>query len=502
MRALEILVVGSLLLAPLLILSESMRRRAAPSVVAVLAAVLALAQWALEGYRWSMTGLYGLAAVWLVLGIVGLGRRRGTRGARSGRRGLRVAAAVAGAIIVLLAAAPAWLFPVFALPEPTGPAQVGTLWDAFVPAPPTGSDVPPWYLRREVSLQVWYPAGDGGDPVPYMRPEAARATALAWNAPPFILQHFTLVPTHSRAGAPVADPAASYPVVLFALSGMMTGCTALAEDLASHGYVVAAIGYRDARWSPFVFDGEGRAVAQDPGDERSIALSRELESDAVEGVKGRILQAAEMERKAALARELAEVQPLNSADVRLCAFEAGAALDRLATLSRGDGPLAGRLDPDRVAILGFSKGGAVAGQACLRDPRFRAGINMDGFMYPDVAELPLKRPFFFLHSENEHHPDALINDLFFRRAAEDSLMIRVRGSRHGSFGDPALWYLQRRGPGPIDGSRMIAILRAYVRAFLDRQLRGLDSDLLAGPEAEYPEVEVWTKDEDGRAATS
>ena len=40
---------------------------------------------------------------------------------------------------------------------------------------------------------------------------------------------------------------------------------------------------------------------------------------------------------------------------------------------------AGRLDLSRLGIFGHSMVGAVAGQTCLVDSRFKAGINLDGF---------------------------------------------------------------------------------------------------------------------------
>ncbi len=495
MRPLEVLVLLLLLAAPLSLLSEGLRRHGVGFVLGVLGATLALIQLLIDGYRWSMIPVYALAAVWLILSLVALARRRArARGdAGRGRSRLRVVGAVAGVVAWMIAAAPAYFFPVFTLPAPTGSRSVGVTWDAFVPPPPSDGEAPAWYLRREVSLQIWYPAAPGGDPLPYVPAEGARALARSWSSPPFVLQHFSQVQTHGHTSAPVAETGGRFPVVLFSLSGLMIGCTTLAEDLASHGYVVVSVGHRDARWTPFVFDGDGRAIALDPDDERSRALSRELESDAVEHVKGRILQSPDAARKAQLAQELVRVQPLNTADVRLCAFEISRTLDRLEELDRGDGSLAGRLDRERVAVLGFSKGGAVAGQACLQDRRLRAGINMDGFMYGDIATEPLPKPFLFMHSVSPHHPDALINDVFFRRSAQGSLMLQIRGSRHGNFGDPSIWNLQRQGPGPIDGQRMIAILRAYVRAFLDRHLRGTESELLRGEAGGYPEVRIWVE---------
>jgi hypothetical protein len=45
--------------------------------------------------------------------------------------------------------------------------------------------------------------------------------------------------------------------------------------------------------------------------------------------------------------------------------------------------------------------------------------------------------------------------------------------------------------GTIDPDHAIALNRAYIRAFFDRTLKGIDNHLLDGPSAAYPEVTVY-----------
>ena len=47
--------------------------------------------------------------------------------------------------------------------------------------------------------------------------------------------------------------------------------------------------------------------------------------------------------------------------------------------------------------------------------------------------------------------------------------------------------------GDIDPGRAIAISTAYTRAFFNNHLKGIDSALLAGPSADYPEVTFEVK---------
>jgi hypothetical protein len=70
--------------------------------------------------------------------------------------------------------------------------------------------------------------------------------------------------------------------------------------------------------------------------------------------------------------------------------------------------------------------------------------------------------------------------------------ITVRGSRHNNFMDlsvfsPVLKYIGGL-VGEIDGNKMLKIMNAYIVAFFDKHLRGIDSPLLNGPSPDFPEV--------------
>jgi len=59
----------------------------------------------------------------------------------------------------------------------------------------------------------------------------------------------------------------------------------------------------------------------------------------------------------------------------------------------------GRLDPDQLGVLGYSFGGTVGAQGCREDRRFKAGIDMGGSMFGEVAEAGVPRPFLFMDDE-------------------------------------------------------------------------------------------------------
>ena len=129
------------------------------------------------------------------------------------------------------------------LPEPTGPCPVGTtsLWLTDTSRPD------PWaagVTARELMVSLWYPAASsGGRRAPYMTPAESRLQLTSrgiTGVPPDTLSttRTSAVSDATPAGQPRAHP-------LVVLSPGFTNprgaLTALAEELASHGYVAAAI---------------------------------------------------------------------------------------------------------------------------------------------------------------------------------------------------------------------------------------------------------------------
>ncbi len=161
-------------------------------------------------------------------------------------------------------------------------------------------------------------------------------------------------------------------------------------------------------------------------------------------------------------------------------------LDQLEALAAaGEHPLAGRLDLERVGILGHSLGGITAAQACAADARLRACLNLDGVQAggPFGAEaepaLPAQ-PFMFITKEAGLNPRG---EALWGQLAGPAYLHVVAGAAHDDFTDgpaltPTLW------PGPGAAERVLAEVRGYTAAFMDSSLRGEPSALLA--ESRYP----------------
>jgi predicted dienelactone hydrolase len=492
MRILEILTCATLLLT---FIGFFVPRGKKPRWVAFLPSLivlLVLAHLVLEGYRWQMVPAYALTVLTFLATVRGIIQGAGPQGKAPsrGRRALTIIGTVLGLLVLIVAAALPALLPVFRLPEPTGPHAVGTRYFYWVDRgrPDTYTPDPDDY--REVSVQVWYPAELAGDeePIRYMRKEAGRALAEFLDLPFFLLDHFTLVRTHAYLNAGVAQTGTPFPVITYSPSGLMSSHMVLFEELASHGYVVLCIGH--PYWNPFVYGADGEVLPFDGQNEYYKAWWAE-ENAAVKEAKEQITVAKTTEAQERAERWHNELKPIAIRDLRMWAGDIGFVLDELARLNSGSGFLAGTIDLERVGIVGFSKGGAAAGQFCVTDARCKAGINFTGFMYGDIVDMNLVQPFMFLNEEELWCKDCYVNDLFYKRAESSAYQIKIRGARHGSFGDPCLWgrlLYNLQWEAPIDGKRMTRIQNTYTLAFFDKHLRGLAVSLLDGPSAEYDEV--------------
>jgi dienelactone hydrolase len=257
---------------------------------------------------------------------------------------------------------------------------------------------------------------------------------------------------------------------------------ALAEDLASHGYVVVASD--SPHTTPGVAYQDGRIA-------RRTAAGHPPERDP-----GRI-------------SELAPGQPN---DLYLPIVDAWVKdnrfiVDRLEVLDALDpsGIFTGRLDLNAIGAIGHSIGGATALQFCYEDARCRAGIDLDGMPYGEVVRDGITKPFLFICAERplfdmpaaDLPPDgrAFLDALARMRArtpARPSLLL-VRGAEHFNFFDQALLteptlFRMFGAIGSIDQARAVDLTRRYVRAFFDTYLKAKRDAILDGPSAGFPEM--------------
>jgi dienelactone hydrolase len=373
------------------------------------------------------------------------------------------------------------------LPMPTGPHSVGRVsydwvdharFDIYAGNPAA---------RRELVLFVWYPAS------PQATAEFAPYLPSAW-APTaeFLGINVAGLRSHAVPGAPVAADSAAYPVLLLSPSGFPPlMLSAIAEELASHGFVVVGVNHTyETTVTPFA---DGRAIPMNPA--------------ATGGALG-----PQVGSHAEIFRQRASVCEYKAADLASVA-------DQLENLNADPtGPFIGQLDLARLGAVGHSFGGNAALELCRTDERCRAAVNLDGALWSDVGRVGLDRPAlqvlaehaeFARTGEDAVKAGAAPNVEWFeaekaitlggwrnvQQRAQPGYTVQISGASHISFMDvpflpvtpgsivkPALDAIK------IQPHRMWRVTCDLLLAFFARHLNGAAAQLLDGPAADYPEL--------------
>lgn len=469
-----VLVVGALALVSARWLPPRFRRRVTIGAAAV--SVASAAVLAVVDLRWQMVPV--LVAVVVVLPFTAR-TMMGKPGGRRIRWWLAGPGSAAGVLAIVSGVGAAIAFPIPDFPTPTGKYAVGTtIIEWTEPDRPETWTTDPGDVRA-LQAQIWYPAEASPDEVeraPYLGRSEAEADAVAEGVgdflgiPRFVFDDQVAARANAVPDAPVASGRERFPVVLFSPGGGMgrTTNTAWAEDLASHGYVVAALDHPYD--STVVMFADGRTVRRAEHPFSSEAEAYRL-SENLAAVKG---------------------GDLSSALTHLGRLDSGAV----------ESILAGRLDTHRAAVVGMSAGVGGAFQAARTDERFSAVIALDGRPY-DADPGPYDQPVLALTSQNGLNDNpTYLPDLgrALERSTATCYLLTIRGTAHGTFTDAPLWMPPVPSLvgslGRTEGNRIITELTV---GFLDAELRDRPTDLpglfAEHGFAEHGDLSVYDDDE-------
>jgi predicted dienelactone hydrolase len=400
----------------------------------------------------------------------------------------RVAKAVAvvalfalGALAVLLAAL--WIdhgrsTP---LPAPIGPYRVGRTTYIWTDETRVNPYAPVAGTKQNLAVWIWYPA------------EPPTCTRKAEYLPGYwsqaLVRHegfilgkllsrdLTRVEGNSWSDAEVSREQAMYPVIILRAGGgaLSSDYTTLAEDLASHGYIVVS------------FDAPYRTVITAFPDGR-------VATRAAGGDFDRMPASTTTQH---LATQLMSVW---IADLKFV-------LDQLHELNANDptGRFKGKLDLQKLGVAGHSLGGATAAQFCHDDPRCAAGIDIDGMPFGDVIQDGLHQPFLFLMSDHSEEsgsePQTVeknIESIYNYVPQGKRWGMTITGANHFTFSDQMftkspilIFFLRRAGVmGSLERRRGLAITGACVHMFFDVYLKGAPAEELDSLPGLYPELKI------------
>ena len=240
--------------------------------------------------------------------------------------------------------------------------------------------------RRELMVYVWYPVAKSKtdtQTAPYISDFPLVQKVISETdlkdmfrpAPYSLIRASGLPRTHTVERAKMAASATKYPILIFSHGWGNTTLlyTAELEELASQGYVIAAVDHTyDTTFTVFP-------------DDRVIPFAQSVFDKETKKPRGYVTYA----------KARAEVM---AADVRFV-------IDQLALYDKKrslGAPFAGHLDLGRIGAMGHSIGGLASVRACQTDTRIRACLNQDSdvddgapFILTTPAGKRLDQPFLF-----------------------------------------------------------------------------------------------------------
>jgi dienelactone hydrolase len=363
------------------------------------------------------------------------------------------------------------------LPAPSGPFEVGRALYDWTDDNSVDALAPVAGTKRELLVWIWYPAEpsratvDDYVPAAVRPPSGSARGALIFR---LLTRDLSKVHGHSLREADVSPQQKTYPVVIMraGASSEVMNYSTLAEDLASHGYVV--VGFDAPYRTSLVVFPDGRAIARSPENNPELFSGEELNR---QGLK--LLDAW-------------------TGDVAFV-------LERLSGVA-APGKFAGRLDMTRVGLFGHSFGGATAAQFCSQDPRCKAGIDIDGSLHGTVIQKGIHQPFLFLLSDHGDFSNSAetrqikadIQSVYDRLPAEGRLLLVIRGANHFMFSDDGALLKSRLVRGilrlfgklGIAGRRQLAVTTYCLHTFFDAYLKQPSGRRIDLRYPLYPEIQV------------
>jgi len=361
------------------------------------------------------------------------------------------------------------LFPVFSLPEPTGPYPVGThmidlktTMDESITDDPTD--------KRELIIKVWYPA----DSITSIKQEpyldrVNRTSFLhkyAGGMPDAMTDYLDRVKTHVYQDAPVVHR--TFPVLIFShgYGSNATGYYALLTEIASHGYVIFNLNHTYESLGAAFPDGRVRLFNYAYQNAQSVDDMKHIKP-----IRDAFMKDLTYEERRTILREASKGYSVTTMVKRW-------AKDIVYTIGQLDdwdneGFFKDRLDVQCIGVFGHSRGGGAAGQAALMDSRIKIAANIDGVQWGEILDTMFQIPILYISSDwPADHED--INALLYKNKSTDYFYeCKLLTSAHPNFMDiPFLIPVRSLAQvGAIDPDLGIKITDDVLISFFDKHLK-------------------------------
>ncbi|XP_004674080.1 PREDICTED: platelet-activating factor acetylhydrolase [Condylura cristata] len=347
------------------------------------------------------------------------------------------------------------------IPRGNGPFSVGC------------TDLMSNYTKKSTFLRLYYPAkGDNrSDTVWIPNKEYFLGLSKFLGIQRFmgkILQFFfgsTNIPASWNSPLRTGE---KYPLIIFShgLGAFRTIYSAIGMELASQGFIVAAVEHRDESASATYYFQDQCAA--------EIANQSWIYFKIIKQGEREQYQRNEQVRQRA--KECSQALNL------ILDIDSGKPEKNVLDLDFDLKQLEGSIDRNKIAIIGHSFGGATVLQALSEDQRFRCGIALDAWMFPlgDEVYSRIPQPLFFINSERFQYPDNIEKMKKCYLPDRERKMITILGSVHQNFADftfatgKVIGYMFTL-KGEIDSNVALNLSNRASLAFLQKHL-GLQKD--------------------------
>lgn len=432
-------------------------------LIALLSIVL-LVHLLLEGYRWQMLFSY---FVWLIA-IITIFKKSSTVKTKTINK---VFKAIALSILFAFSIFFPTVLPVFELPEIKGPYSVGTT-DILLELNRDEVITENKNDKRKLMIKVWYPSHEkSGQMESYIDDAGRHGFAQKYGLPKSTFNYLDKVNTHVFRNISAAN--GNFPVLIFShgYNSKANNYYALLSQIVSQGYVVFAINH--------TYESTGTTFPDGTEVYFDNAFAQKIESGTwkdMEPVIKAFKDDLSFKERHPIVKEGLKNYFVKDM-VERWAKDITDVADHI-EFWNSSGLLKNKLDIKNIGVFGHSRGGGAAGDAFLKDARFKAGANVDGVQWGNIVDTSFQNPFLFISADWPEEKEDLNSHAYINKSQSVFYESKILNTGHSSFMDiPFMIPLESISEaGTIQPEKGIEITSKLLIAFFDSYLKNKKVD--------------------------
>lgn len=304
--------------------------------------------------------------------------------------------------------------------------------------------------KRKIKYQIWYPT----DKVKGLKKAMwitegtllTRSLAKSMFIPKFMLDQTASIDSNSYLGAKVSGSLKKYPLVIIShgWKGFRELHTDFAEELASNGIIAVSIDHTFGSQAVKFKDGEVSYLNKD-------ALPSFVKPDIFKKASNNL--------------------------VKTYGNDVISVLNDIERLNKSDKDLKGKIDLDKIGLLGHSTGGGGDVYMVLKDKRVKALLGFDAWLEPlEIKKLEkgLEIPTLFIRSDQwRDKPNNIFLNIVLKNSNKSTL-VQMDKTKHIDFTMSYMYSPLTRYigfTGNLKGRLSSQIQREFVLKFFDKNLR-------------------------------